>query len=383
MQEANYINSAINSNRQMFQTMSNNYAATPKTQYYSSIPTQYYNDEVIIKKENKKKRNKALIITACAMAGVSAAFATIRYGRKIPWDKYILPTANTLKEKVQNGCANFTTVKDALWRKVENRIENVPVLNGIKKGSDALSNFYYKFFKDGIDGKINKIFGGNKEAAQQFIEEVFGQGETLDSVYAKLQDRLAKGEVIDDIIGDDKSIKNLANKLTAKGLRDEAINNTKGLNFKEISDNIDKFFNKIDVENVPNMTNAQKKILAANLEHQKASLKHILLGEFLPKAGDIANGCAPTDVITAGIPAIALGVAVGTEDNKQKKKSLIFNLGFPLVPTCLMPLVGLRVPTLNGFKGMLAGFIVGQAAKSIVVLVNKIIKKDNSDTHEL
>ena len=105
--------------------------------------------------------------------------------------------------------------------------------------------------------------------------------------------------------------------------------------------------------------------------------------EFLPKAGDIVNGCAPTDVITAAIPVIGFGAAVAGTKEKEKRNSLILNLGVPLFPTFLMPLVGLKFPVLNGFKGMVAGFAVGQVVKQSVKFIGKKLEKNTKNNENV
>ena len=48
-----------------------------------------------------------------------------------------------------------------------------------------------------------------------------------------------------------------------------------------------------------------------------------------------------------------------------------------------MPIIGLKFPILNGFKGLVACLAAGQVAKGVVLGVNKIIEKTkNKGTQE-
>ena len=98
----------------------------------------------------------------------------------------------------------------------------------------------------------------------------------------------------------------------------------------------------------------------------------------IPKLRDINYGCAPTDVITVGIPTIGFGLAVANCETKEEKKDLMFNLGIPLLPTLFMPIIGTFFPVLNGFKGMAASLAVGQVVSQGVKAVDRKIKEKES-----
>lgn len=358
------------------------------TQAYSNRDNQeYYTDIVDIEnKAKKKKKRNTLIAISTTLIGIGAvvgAFATSKY---VSFDK-ITKAVHNVGEAVQNAgeaagntkigkqaiglfdrfansCANFTTVKDAAWKKVE----NLPFMGLIKKGGQKFSNLYRDIFCNGSYKKISRLLGGDDEA-NKVISALFTNGKTpangkdvLKGVVDDLSGVFEDGHALDVFSG--KGVKGAIDTFTNTTIRNDVVN-------EKI-----KF---ADLQNKLNELAKRDKLIS----DKKEQLLNIFKDEFMPKAGDIANGCAPTDLITAGIPIAAFGVAVAGEEDKEEQKSLLLNLGIPLLPTCLMPFVGLKFPILNGFRGMAAGLAVGQVVKRGVIAVDKFIKKSkNNDTQK-
>ncbi len=327
---------------------------------------QYYNDTVDIKEKKAKKRNKILILGSAAFLGIGTLVSAIAYGKKIPLDSFkkigdskYAKEADFLFEKVQNLCANTTTIKDALWMKVEDKVANIPVLKSIKNAGNRLTGFYSNILIDGTKNRLIKTLG-SEEAYNQYMKTI-NLNPDLSKVMSDLSEDFQNGKAVDGLFKD-KNPKNIFKKVANSGLRDNIIT-------KKYKD-------------IVNINAAQELINDSNLELSPDKIKkcnEIIQKEFLPKAGDIVNGCAPTDVITAAIPLLGFGSAVAATKEKEKRNSLILNLGIPLFPTFLMPFVGLKFPVLNGFKGMVAGLAVGQVVKQTVKFIDKKIntQKEN------
>ncbi len=324
---------------------------------------QYYNDTVDFSENKKKKRNKALIFGSVALIGAGAILSAFAYGKKIPLDslkegKY-KEGADKLFGYVQNACANFTTIKDALWMKVEDRFANIPVLRSIKKGSNRLTKFYADTLTNGTKDRLIKILG-SEDAYKQYMSKI-NLNSDLSKVMSDMVPEFENGKAVNGLL-DSLKPRDLFNKVAGSGIRDNIVT-------KKYKD-------------IVNLKAAEELLENKKLELTPDKIKkcnELIQKEFLPKAGDIVNGCAPTDIITAAIPVFGFGAAVAGTKEKEKRNSLILNLGVPLFPTFLMPLVGLKFPILNGFKGMIAGFAVGQVVKQGVKLVNKKLNKNNEN----
>ena len=352
---------------------------TSNAQYLSNTygtKPQYYDDVDIenAKKARNKKRNKLLIFGSVGLLAVGAVVSALAYGKKIPTDKLaeqfkkladstqdgfeeLTKQSKGIFDKVQNLCVNFTTVKDAYWRKLQNKIQKIPILNLINKGCDAIDDVYSKTLLASVDKKAQSILGERKD---EILTGLFGK-DGLNGAMEKLNGAFKKGQAVNGLINKEQTVSKVANTVLSTSLRKKVLE--KNYSFKEI------------IKNIGSIQGLDEK--------QKAELTKLINEEFLPKAADIANGCAPTDIITSGIPIIGFSAALATADSKEERKKTLIDLGIPLLPTCFMPIVGLKFPILNGFKGLVACLAAGQVAKGVVLGVNKIIEKTkNKGTQE-
>ena len=65
--------------------------------------------------------------------------------------------------------------------------------------------------------------------------------------------------------------------------------------------------------------------------------------------------------------------------DKKERKSLLLNLGIPLLPTVMMPFLGTKFPVLNGVKSLVAGFAVGQVFSQGVKIIDKYVLKNEQE----
>ena len=80
MEKMSVLNSAISSNRQMYNNLSNSSIKSNKTYLiasYSTDKTQYYNDQELLKKQKRKKRNKILTLSFASVATTIIAFGLV------------------------------------------------------------------------------------------------------------------------------------------------------------------------------------------------------------------------------------------------------------------------------------------------------------------
>ena len=205
MQGTNYINSAVNSNRQMYQNLSKQNPFANKTQYTSSNKIQYYNDEVAIKKEKKKKLNKKLValFTGISAIGLIATTAVSIYKKKNADVFHAIKSlmkdgklqkegysADTIKkaesiynkyETVFNLTTNFGSIRDDYADRLVNKTEGTP-FGFIKKWADDLKGLYNKWTHDGAI----KSYAVAKENLSQTVID----GEGIEKFDVFFDDRL-------------------------------------------------------------------------------------------------------------------------------------------------------------------------------------------------
>ena len=70
---------------------------------------------------------------------------------------------------------------------------------------------------------------------------------------------------------------------------------------------------------------------------------------------------------------------INTGKDKKERKSLLLNLGIPLLPTVMMPFLGTKFPVLNGVKSLVAGFAVGQVFSQGAKIIDKYVLKNEQE----
>ena len=259
---------------------------------------------------------------------------------------------------------NFTNVKDDLWDRFSNFLSDKFNIGILKSAGDKLTNIYRGIFEKGITKRlssvqadIEKMVSGNKELSDliQFREFDFNK------INAEMSSAFKKDRISASVFSNEEGIKGaLKSVVTPLG------NNT-------ISSVVHENINLLPVERLIEKGAPQE--LIEEVEKYNA----IQLRELFPKLRDINCGSAPTDVITAGIPLLGFATALGLSKDKEKNNSIMLNIGLPLIPTCLMPFIGLKFPILNGLRGLLAGFATGQAAKQGVKFADSKLNKNKSN----
>ncbi|MBQ4646886.1 MAG: hypothetical protein IJB79_06025 [Candidatus Gastranaerophilales bacterium] len=152
MQQLSKINSAIDSNRQMFQHLSDSKRTkTPNstTNAISYNQVQYYNDDSAIKKEKRKKLSKILTLTFTAVASLSIlgglAFQMLK--KKITPQELIsqvqgnrhVKSAISMGEKFVNFFTNIDALKNDIWTQISSKIKMRGFDEKIRKGYEKLS----------------------------------------------------------------------------------------------------------------------------------------------------------------------------------------------------------------------------------------------------
>ncbi|MBR5304149.1 MAG: hypothetical protein IKU37_04915 [Candidatus Gastranaerophilales bacterium] len=387
MQGLTSTNTAINSNRQMYQKMSNS-IGLPNRTYIQNLnksdsfeKVQYYNDP---EKENKKKKKKWLIAGSVGLTALSAiAYAISGKKMHIDLSKINLPNIKNMKipgvDKVKldsfwhkfcNGCVNFTNLKDDAWDRFANWLSDKGPLKCIKKGGDALTDWY----RNNVFKSVRKPFENLQGA---ILLECKKQDIDINELNLKNYDDVFKNinEAIETIAKQDRitSKKNLfsGKEHTAKNLFETL---TSPIADNKISAKVTECANFIDISKLDNYSDKDLTKLKELIEKYHKLQQTTLIA----KLRDINYGCAPTDVITVGIPTIGFGLAVANCDTKEEKKDLMFNLGIPLLPTLFMPVIGTFFPALNGVKALAAGFGVGQVVSQSVKTIDRKIKEDKA-----
>ena len=318
---------------------------------YGRKPTvQYYNDDK--EKRNKKIKNALILgsVGLTILGGVALGFRT----HKGKFKDY--------SSKFSNLMLNFTTLKDDAWDRIATTISEKTPFKFVKKLGDKYSDFYRKNVYKALKPKYEKIqeeilkTRGNEKIKDKLVD--------FDTLFNDLNDSMLK-TIKEDRVSSKKNI------LKGEKFSFETIykNLTRPIGDDKISSVI--YDSKSFIEVPENASAGLKKLID---EHN-----NLLKDMLIPKLRDINFGCAPTDVITGAIPVLGFGVAMANSD-KEERKSLMLNLGVPLLPSIFMPLLGTRFPILNGVKAMIAGFAIGQVVSNGVKIVDKQLNKNQNET---
>lgn len=343
---------------------------------YGNSKIQYYNDP----KKEKKKSLK--IATSLALIGISAAAIVLNTvspknhfrpnlklfnGLNLAKDK--IPVMDLkLKDRFTNLTCNFTNIKDDLWDRVSKKTVGTP-LGFIDDIGDRLTKLYRKWvYNSSLAKEYNKAYSEllNKYPKAENIEGV----QNFDTIFNTLNNEISaklheKGERISENLFFKKGF---FNKIINETLADTKINQ---------SVDVQNALKKIEIpQNIP------KEAQEAFDKFNEVRLK--TTSELVPKLRDINAGNAPTDLLTILASTGTLMGAVALEEDKDEKKSIVINLGIPLITTLATQIYG-TVKLLSGPKALIFGLATGQIASQAANLINMAIenfknKNNNKNT---
>ncbi len=335
---------------------------------YGNQKPLYYNAP---EKKERKKLKVALSIALVAISTAAIALNAIPKGKFRPNIKLLenihLPKNKlkniNLKDKITNLSCNFTNVKDDLWDRFSKKTKDTPFgfIEGI---GQQMTSLYKKWVKNSSLAKeYTKAYN---ELIDKCPDEMKNSIKDFDSLFQDLDENISK------TLQTNRISKNLFKKGFFKRITDETIADTK------INDLccVKEAFNKIEATEGLRQE-AQEALDKFNKIKQKTAQ------ELVPKLRDINAGNAPTDLITILASTGALVGAVAMEDDKKEKKSIIINLGIPLIATLSTQIYG-TVKLLSGFKSLVFGLATGQIASQTANIISIAIEntQNNKDTQK-
>lgn len=316
--------------------------------YVPDTKTQYYNDE----KKSKKKKTKTLAIiatTVLATAAIATTFIAGKAGNKniqkilqaLSSDNKNAVKAKGLMEKTGNAAANINNVKDDLLERLSGFLKqkNIPVLKHLDDYCQGTKKFYKTILK-------NSPLKTSYKKAADTLQKQGVQIEAFDDWLEKLDNNVTnvlKGENKDEFFTKGIFNKELAEKMTKGNIADSIL--IKDADFTKIAKNItaDEIkLNKEGLEALEELNKTRSKVIA--------------------KMRDINSGSAATDFITDAVSLLTLGVAVKSADDKEEKKSIVLNLGLPLISSLGCAFIG-NLMAIAGAPCMIFGLAMGQVAK--------------------
>ncbi len=329
-------------------------------EYMSSVYTQkpavqYYNEPTQEQKKKKKVFKYSLLATSTIATG--ALIASI-FKHKNPQktkeaiEKFFKNSQDAIrefnfKEKFSNTFSNIINIKDDIWDRFSKKTAHTPLffvekignwITGVYKESQKLT--HKKKFDD-VVGKL-KSLGYDNNKLLGFDEWFNKTNDYMKNSFQKK--RITKGIFNKDII---KTIsgENLADKQLRKDwLAKEYL--------------------------IPEGESDEVKKLIEEYNSIKATL--------LPKLRDINCGSAPTDLLTILTATGGLGVAAATAKDKEERKSIVVNLGIPLIGT-LLGSTYCTMKSLSGTKGLIYGAIIGQVASIGAKTIDKFVLNKNQE----
>lgn len=336
-----FSNVNLSSNREY---LSNAYASKQKVQYYTPIDKT--------KQKKKKKIFAASFISASALTTGALILKVLKNKGTIDFSQFseLGKKSSGLFKKITNTADNFVNIKDDLWNKVSNKTEGTP-LGFIKKGSNWATNVYKKTLGASMHQKYEKAVAALKEAGYE------GKLPDFETWYNKINDDVytalhKEGENITDNLFTDK--KELIGKITGSNIANRKI----------------KSIIKEQFIKTPQDASEKLKDAIKDYNNVKSTL--------LPKIRDINCGSAPTDFLTIMMSTLGLGVATACADTEEEKKSILVNLGIPLVVTLGSTTYG-TMKALSGAKSLIFGLITGQAASVGASVIDKFVLKKNPE----
>ena len=211
MQGTNLINSAINSNRQMYERLSTlNMSPTNKIQATNknSVDTvEFYNDEAALKKKQKRKFSKYATLAFATIGIAGLVFATWRQfatGKLNPQEALTRMTeSNTVgeakkwTEKFINFSMNIDALKNEIWQSISNKLKLEEVFD--KKIADTYTTL--------SKAEKRALYNKNYKSLEPYMEMLKDQTDglqTFDDWYKGLnnatKEGLSKGESITSIL---------------------------------------------------------------------------------------------------------------------------------------------------------------------------------------
>ena len=411
MQSTGNINSAINSNKEMFKMMTSPQMSSNK-QYVSNTlnytPTQYYNDEVIIKKQKRKKLAKGLIIGSASLIGAVITAGAIFSGRR-----QIKSFSTKFGKMLDCGLTNFTNIKDDAWQIVQEKTAGKRVIGLV----DKIGNWYtntYKSWADNarIKNKFNAQIMDMKELAKDktlskyvSIEQgklpenftTFFKNVNEDQMNALDKMKQGKQRICQNLIDFEQlkqkpkeELRKLFNNLTSTKIANDKFSDVYDKNLYIIqTDDLEKALtrkkaqlselkklkdcDKAKIEDlnkqIKELQSASKRIKAFNSNQQNIA----------DKLRDINIGNAPTDLIGQAGVVGALGCGIAMADTSKERIAKTTDVGVPLI-------VGLATSIwatgnyIVGLPMMALSFATGQIAKIVAKTTLKVI--DNATNKE-
>lgn len=305
----------------------------------------------------------------------------------------IIPNAKMLG--IEKHTYNYSNACDEIYNQINetlntkgNRVGDV-LLSGFKKQSPdesfliRIKRGFSEFWKVSGQNVIadDKIEDIRKMCTQGLSEEYLPKGISAELLQqASSKDKTVAKKAFEEMT---QIIENLL-----PDSLDENPNNFLGgdLNLKVLKTTIEKLKKTQDgvyngYVNMEDFSNAYRKNTAEAIAKALLDINEIEtkgMSEGISKMRDIATGDAAFDVLTMAGSVGGLGLAVAAEEEKEKRKSTIINLGIPLISTLGCSLFGCfkNIPKETGaIIGLIAGTVASQGAKAIDNMLNK--KKDN------
>lgn len=397
MQDTNFIEGAINSNRQMYQNLSKSGALSNKTQYSSTNKIQYYNDEIAIKKEKKKKLHKKIIAVFTGVSIAAIATTTIislikkknidlfdaikslrngvdlkKFGVAPDKVEEIEKKAKGLVGKSINASINFGSIRDDYLGRAVEKTEGTP-FGFIKKSADWLEKLYNKWAKDGsrktyciAKDKLQSAIGKDINISELCLfDEFFDDVDKITKAnLTKKGQRITNG--LFGSKGKRPKLKELLDLATRKPLADEKISKLYSkylLDPDEIIKYLPNDANKIDA------TKAVK-------EYNKA------IQDTIERLRDTNIGNPISDALGIIISLGGLGASLITAEDDKERKSISINLGIPIITTVSSIIIG-SAKCFSSVKSMIFGGILGVFGSTVAKIADNATKGKPTDLNSI
>lgn len=324
--------------------------------YSQKEPVLYYN-EADPKQAKKKKIFTLSLIGASVLTTGALAVGIFKHKNpqktKEAFEKLFKKSSSAIKdfnfkEKFSNLFSNIINVKDDLWDRFSKKTAHTPLFF-IDKIGDKITGVYKKSQKITHGNKFNEIV---KELNKNNDFNLKDFDSWFDDINKYMRGNFQEKRIT----------KGLFNKEFAKSmLGDNIADKQLGVDWiKEQYLSLDGLDSKI-------------KKLAEEYNN--------IIGTLLPKLRDINCGSAPTDLLTIITAAGGLGTAALTAKDKEERKSIIVNLGIPLIGT-LAGSTYCTMKSLSGTKGLIYGAIIGQVASIGAKIVDKCLLQSKDEVNK-
>lgn len=348
--------------------------------YTSQNETQYYNAQD--KKTKKKKKVKKFAIAGALALSTVAIVGTVFKGKGGDITKLLKENIKDLNIKdlnlkdinikdinikdskifntIGNLWSNLNNIKDDLWdRYVAKKTKNIPILKGIDKFGQWITEVYRKGAKSCFQADYTKAYNELIEQAQKenitlYIENY---DELFDSLNKGILKTLQENRVAKGILKGENIIEkanNLVSQVAESNIADGKIIKL---------DSVQKLMQDIEFDEEVGEKLAQSLEKFNNVRRKTASA-------LIPKLRDINAGSAPTDMLTILLSSLGLVTTVALTDDKQEKKSIVTNIGIPLMGTLGCNII-MTLKCITGAPAMIFSLAMGQVAKAGAKLLTK------------